>query len=379
MDVTPRLAALALALGLVASGPLSATDQTCRRSVFSLEPTWVGSGFWNGPNLVLLDSGERGLRPYASDGWARQGISLTVTKKEYAPYPLGVARRSDGKTGDGKVIVYEEFNRFLILGPSLGFEKSFDASLPTDKGNHISKIYNWAPTWSPRSKNIVALADLRKPGVTADQWSTGVVRFSLDEGKKSPAIELGENLSLRAATRQYHRLGYPYVAALQENAYILTMEKGFQLWVSDRNGGFRQLEKFSESFPVKEVPKLPSFLRPEDYPLLMAEVETSAMPTGLYSWEENLYLLWRRPDLNSETKWLLSRIDPKDGNLVATAGIPSGANHLLAVPGREWAFIEKGPALGLQEQEVRRFMIVPGSRVKQTLSAAKSSPVSLCP
>lgn len=363
---------LALLVGFATAEVFAGAEgAACQFSSFSRKPLWTSAGFWNSSDLVVLDPVQRGLLRYGGDGRARRDVAGQSTKSLSDLYPVGVALRSDGQTGDGKIIVQAEYNRFLILSPTYTFDGSVDVlSRPTTEGSSIERIYTWAPTWSPKQNQneVVAFADLKK----GSQWSTGIVRFPLDSddsaGRRAHFLK---NLSVNDVSRKFHRLGYSYIASVQEDAYVLLMEDGFRLWRSDRAGDFTELTAFHESFP--KTPTLPAFVRPTDYASIMSEIEEVEMPTGIVAWDNRLYVVWRTPHATNGTEWRVSEVDRKDGKIISKGVIiPSQANHLFAVPGKgSWAFIEKGPALGLRDQEVRNVITVFSQKLRSVMASAE--------
>lgn len=319
---------------------------------------------------MILDSIRQNLLRYADDGRARGDAAGPLAKSSADPDFLSVARRSDGLTGDGRIILQAKYNQFQVLSPSLTFETGFDfLGLPTNEGSTIEGIYSWAPTWAPKRKDIVAFADLKK----GDQWSSGVVRVPFDA--RNAEAQVLRDLPVNDVSRTFHRLGFQLIGSYQEDAYVLLMETGFALWKSDRNGKFEELPRFRESFPPKDVPVLPAFIRQEDFAQVMSEVEKAAMPIGVHSWREGLFVVWRRPQETGGTEWLLSRVRKTDGKILGTVTInKSRANHLFAIPGDDaWSFIEKGPALGTVDQEVRGVLTVSGEGFATAMAAAESS------
>jgi len=365
-----RLFVLALLLsGLAWSSESRAAD--CKVASFSRKPISASSSVWSRSDLVVLDNARHDLLLFGNNGQAKGAAYGALAKSLNDLRPLGMARRGDGLTGDGRILIQSELNRFLVLTPDYTFEGSVDVlSRPTSEGSSIERIYSWAPTWSATRKDIVAFADLKK----GDQWSTGVVRFPVDFVQGAQGWFL-KNLSVNEPSRKFHRLGlgYSYIASLQDQAYVMLMDNGFRLWRSDGAGRFIELPRFNETFPVREVPVLPAFIRPTDYAPLMGEIEKAEMPTAIYGWKGELYVLWRRP-VQGTTNWFLSRLRPTDGELLSTIPIPSHSSHLLAVPGEEnWAFIEKGAVLGLQNQEVRSVLNLPAADLRGALASRQAT------
>jgi hypothetical protein len=294
-------------------------------------------------------------------------------------YPIRLAVRDDSR-----LVVQAEANRFLTLDPEYAAEGNMNTLLKAGpNGSTIEKVF----TWAPAKGDIVAFADVKAPG---DRWGAGVVRFSTDLEATSHGFQLLNDLSPQDASRKFHRLGFSYIAALGDTAYYLLMDNGFHLWKSDPGKDAEDMKDLTESFPSwKSSPQLPSYVMPEDFTSVMETIEGSAFPTGLYGWrdpvsgERSLYLLSRQPQ-NGVVQWLLSRIDPASGDVTGTVLIQSHANHLFAIPGPVmWAFVEKGPALGLTEQEVGDILTIPAERVRSSLERSargngKQVPVDIC-
>jgi hypothetical protein len=232
-------------------------------------------------------------------------------------------------------------------------------------GSTIEKVFDWALA----GKDIVGFAEVKAPG---DRWYAGPVRFSTEA---TSGFKLLHNLPMDGASRQYHKLGYNYIANLGDTAYYLLMGNGIHLWRHENGKDPQDLWDLEKSFPLwKSSPLLPSFVNPQDFREVMDKVEESSMPTGLYGWmdpvskQKALYLVSRQRQ-NNETQWLLSKINPINGRVLGTSRINSTANHLFAVPGASrWAMVEKGAVLGLQqEQEVKGIYTIPAEKVRRSL------------
>jgi len=192
-------------------------------------------------------------------------------------------------------------------------------------------------------------------------------------------------------------LGYSFVTSLGDSAYYLLMGDGVHLWKQVANKDPEDLGDLEGFFPSwKKSPTLPAFVGRDDYTLVMETVERSSMPTGLYGLQElgskthqdGLYLVSREwHPRESRTQWLLSKIQFQDGRVVGVvkSSLPSGAKHLFAIPGlSRWAFVEKGPAVGLREQSTKGFFTVPAERVAKafdpsSLNGNGQFPRDLCP
>jgi hypothetical protein len=276
---------------------------------------------------------------------------------------------------DGRLVVQADANRFLMLDRGYATVGNVSAHLmvaPDGSNSVIERIYSWALA----SRDVVAFADVRTPGINGNErWSTGIVRFSTETERGGFEFLRNMNLPMDTVSRKYHRLGYPYIAGLGETAFYILMDHGaYHLWSYKRGsapedlGDLGKLTGFEKLW--KDPASLPSYVNSQDYVNFMETVEESSMPTGLYGWKdpvsgsESLYLMSRQRQ-NGATRWLLTQLDPKSGHGKATAVIGSEANHLFAVPGpSRWAIVEKGPAVGLQEQEVRSIYTIPAAKIR---------------
>jgi len=343
----------------------------CQPAVFSQRPGWTGSGIFNGPDLVLVDTVNRKLSPFTVSGRARPETPGPLGKSWFDLYPSRIALRDDGK-----LVVQTEPNGFVLLDRTYAYQGKVEASNLRD-GSVVERIY----TWAPAGADVVAFADIKTPSRNGqgEQWSSGVVRFSLETDHQGTGDRLLPDLSVRDVSRKFHRLGYPLIAGVGTTGFVLLMEHGFQLEKSEK--GDRELvpaEAFS--FPA-DVPLLPAFVHQEDFLSVMNEVERNTMPIGLFSFKGDLYMTWRQPQ-GSTTKWSLSKLSPRDGHSLGTVSIPSHANHLFVVPGQDrWAVVEKGPALGLRDQEVRGMFTLSYGDVQNAFAKAKSNrgePLDIC-
>jgi hypothetical protein len=285
------------------------------------------------------------------------------------------------------MVIQAEGNRFFVLSPtSYSTESNVDVlSRKGPGGSTIERVLTWAPV----GKDVVAFASVRTPkgeddDVSNDGWSSGIVRFSLDakRGKNSGFQFVGsKDLPINNTSRVYHRLGFSYIAALGNSAYVLLMENGaFGLWKNEEGNKLEPMEALNDEnkwLPLSEsLSTLASFRANEDSVSVMKAVEEASMPIGLYAsiheGEGFLYLLSRRPK-DGKTQWLLSKIDPKQDQVVSTVVIRSRANHLFAIPGSQegnWTFVEKGPLLGLKEQKVYGILTIPTTSMLKAFDRA---------
>lgn len=364
-------AGFALWPGPSASASTSADDEVaavgtqCLRAGFSARrPFWTSTGVWNNSDLVLVDTVRRALLPYSRDGWPGMEPATQLSKSLKDLYPKRIAARDDGR-----FVMQADAHRFIVLNRAYSTEESVDVfSRMSPAGFAIDKVY----TWAPAGKDILAFADLKDQDEKED---SGIVRFPLTPqatGEKARDVQFLLSTDMDAS-RKYHRLGYSYITAIGDTGYFVLMGDGIDLWKHvNRKPKPEPMKALAPLFPGQTAPQLPSYVRREDFLSVMSTVEKARMPTGLYGLDRFLYLVWRQPKGGS-TQWLLSKIDPdpRVDKVVSTVEIPSRANHLFVVPGHSyWAFVEKGPALGLDKQEVRSVLTIPSRSLQASFERA---------
>lgn len=174
---------------------------------------------------------------------------------------------------------------------------------------------------------------------------------------------------------EYYTLGVPYLVALGSEVYYLEMGSVPALKFYDvENGGLSvDLSRLSDIRGFREpLPRLNA-----DRPVaeVYAEIESLAMPAGLYADpEENfLYLLYREPDnsltqKNKATCWTMIKLQPKEPKFVKKVGIvrlPTTAPHLtvLFTPKSVLLFEKSSVHTGTRKQDVEAMRILPKSWV----------------
>jgi hypothetical protein len=334
-----------------------AAGHACRSVALARRPGWTGSGIFNGDELVLVDTLDRVMVRYALDGRVLGELSGAQTRSLQSTSPAKIAAAA------GRLVVQVEGNRFLSLDPGYSFQSAIDArSRAHSDGSTVEKVL----TWALAGKDVFGFAEVKSPG---ERWSSRVVRFSLDEPR---AFQSLNNLSVHDASRTFHRLGYSYTAAIGSTGYIVLMENGMRLYRQEQGSDLVEVENENKvnALGNVKVPDLPSFTQPEDYASVMRTVEESAMIAGIVSWArdpKDLFVISRQPRAGT-TEWRLGRLDVTAGRIVESTVIPSKAHHLFVVPGDDWwAFVEKGPARGLKEQEVTGVLYVPAPRIRARL------------
>lgn len=82
-----------------------------------------------------------------------------------------------------------------------------------------------------------------------------------------------------------------------------------------------------------QSPQLPTY-ESKDIVQVMAGVEWSKIPVGLYEWQGYLYMLTREPQ-GQGTSWRIFKIDPRREEIIGSTLLQTQANHLTVIPGPE--------------------------------------------
>jgi hypothetical protein len=352
-------ALLLAAVAALASSPLAA--QTCAPVVPSLRPNWTVSGAWDadGQNLYLIDAGANKILRYSPTGRALGPVTGAVSAALGGLYPR-VLRNL------GSDLLLEVFH-----GKMIQLDRSFVPVSPmrTMVADHSSEAVRAGATvetlwlWEPAGdQDLITCSDVKETSGLAGQkvdWRIAFLRIPL----ANPAhfTVLGGGWDFRDPINLFCRLGLPYAAALGDTAFILAMEESPRIYRNEKGSAdLEPLEAKPPSFGRRpDLPESPTKL---DYHDLMQSVEQAKMPAGLFGWKNDLYVLNRKPAGDGSTQWSISKIDPRQDRLVGTAPLRSNAHHLTVIPGPDqWAFVEKGVANGLGDQEVESLFFVPAS------------------
>jgi len=222
--------------------------------------------------------------------------------------------------------------------------------------------------WQALGDQVVAYADIVRgtDRDNLDNWRGALVRFSLREPSDLTILRL-DSLDDRDR-RIFFRTGNPYIATLNDTAYILSMGNRPTLYRNEK--GSARLEELKGLLPGRDKsPQLPEFKTQEDYVALMAAIEKESMPVGLYGWNDSLYILSRSPGTKG-TRWVLTAVDPTRRQITGSLELPIKANHVTVVPGpQSWAIIEKGPVRGYGVQDIPRILFIPSAFLRAPLKS----------
>jgi len=358
----------------------------CNRSTLSQRPGWTSSGIWtvsaDGDRLLLADALQKTILTYDSSGRFLGPLAGTNGMALNSLRPLVLKENASTHTlvaeldGAG----FQDYNRILTLDRKFapGPLHAVETEKANAEGSRISGLWEWEPV----GPDLVTFSDLQ--GARND-WHSAIVRYPAGEPDNFTMLHF---VGLHDPERTFYRLGYQYITSLGNTAYVLTMGNTPGIYKdTDLNGKkAATLVAVRSSLSTTDKPELspqvPEFLYQRDFEGVMAAVERVAMPTGIYGWEQNLYVLSRIPE-GGETIWVLRKFD-SEGRFLDAFRIPAKANHLTVVPGpKDWAFVEKGPVLGYRlVQDIKTILFVP-SRLLRAKSpsppgAALTAAPSIC-
>jgi hypothetical protein len=317
----------------------------------------VTSGTWlaDGRRLAVVDSLSERVVLYRQDG-----RSLGVVTGPNGEALRDLSPRLIKSAGQGRLLVETAADGLVALDSRFALLRRTPLNSKSARSDlTMLGTFQWQPVGNDE---VVSFSDLElKP----PRWGAGFVRFSLADPASFTVLRQG---SLEDPERLFNRLGYPFIAALGDKAYILVMGNSTELYESSKGSpDLRRLTAFSS----QETPDLPSFDEWSEFAGVMAAVERSAMPAGLYGWDGQLYLLSRKPAGGGRTQWSLTRLDPESGQNLGTVVLPTTAHHLTVIPGpRAWAFLEKGPVLGRERQEIGSMLLVSAARLRGSFSGS---------
>lgn len=209
-------------------------------------------------------------------------------------------------------------------------------------------------SWTVAGNHLVGFGDLLLPNGV---YKSGLFEIPFADPSTYNIIS---SMTLADPRRVFYWGGFPYLASIGNEAYFLEM------------GPVPTVYKFKPGEDDKHmtlVYKLPNDLRHPGLPRASDSLskffhatEKAVMPIGLYSTDNFLFILARRPQ-GSSTIWELLKIDPKQGRLVSRRPLPIHPKHLLVIPGEQfWGFLAKGDISesGHQiRQETGSLMLVP--------------------
>ncbi|HWM94764.1 MAG TPA: hypothetical protein VN493_28685 [Thermoanaerobaculia bacterium] len=379
------LAAMCLALFATAGSAqpaAAAAASGCRHEKAVGLPEWFTRGAWrNHQTMVVLDIPDQMPVEVSSSGVAiRRPGALAEHLHDLGSVAIRTGTLTPGarpqvlvQLASGGVV---PLDREFAPRSAVEFAVDKRPASGDNKGGEgtIRTLHDWVLVQG----EVIGYADIEGedsnegPNKSIFRWRNGFVRFRLGAPTEYQAfLEQTHPDPLRP----YFRLAHPYLAGLGDTAYIIMMDGDMglrklgsedQVLDDEKN----KMKAFPEHLKGEDAPKFWDWAEREEFPRLMEEVERATMPTGLYAWDNALFIVSRSFE-RGRRAWYLSKIDPVRDKLLWTVPIKSDAHHLTVVPGpKEWAFFEKGPvtrpgsATKLFDQRTEQVLFVSSARMQ---------------
>lgn len=342
------LVALSTLLGvesLVAQSMITGTRQDLKNS-----PAWAISGAWApGDSIIIIDSLHSHVLRFSPRGEPLKPIVSPGKGAKAFPKPSIIH-----PLAQGGYLLEDEDGHLLKMDQSLRPLKSFDLlKYGSGRKGSIRSVYNWAPFGS----DVLTFSDVEDKGA----WFSAFLRVPLG----NPAnFEILRRIEIQDPTRNFYLFGNSYVTTLADKGYFLVMDETPFLVEAAKGAPPRRMAALQGL--LSRRPDLPENKGIGSVRSLFQALEDSAMPVGLYGWNNFLYVLMRRPkDSTDGTEWSLTKIDPRADKVVSNGQIDTDASHLTVIPGpKNWAFLEKGSVEGLGKQEILGVLLVPTARIE---------------
>ena len=202
---------------------------------------------------------------------------------------------------------------------------------------------NWIYDFAEMARGVFAFADIKRSSVS---YESAFLYFN-GAGEHRIFSSVANDHPVRGLYVRNIR----FLAAIEDRGYFIDMA-GESLGISTVSLSEplpRSLPFFPEQFDGRlDLTNLAEY-GPRKATEIYARQERQAMAVGLYAYSNYLYLLGKEAiDDNGDTAWWLVKLDPRDGEELGRARLPTTAGHLTVVPGKGfWAFVEKAPVEGV--------------------------------
>jgi hypothetical protein len=353
----------ALTAALLLAGAFTASELTaqplgggCERATFSRRPGWTTSGAWSKDGqLLIVDALYNRILSYTKAGRKTEALPEATTAAMADFFPAGL------KAQEGNLLLELAHERLVELSTTYapGRIRNLRQESASPGGQMVSMYL-----WDVAGNDLITVSDVAGPNKLA------VLRMPLDKPNRFTILEpLPRGLD---ESGNIFRLGHPYIATLGTTGYVLVPGVG----IFRNEPGSSVLEPLGVRLPgPTDPPNLPIFRNFDDFPVTMAAVERTAMPTGLYAWSDHLWVVSRFPQNGGKTSWLLTKIDPQRPTVLGTAELPLRANHVVVVPGSpHWAILEKGPVEQIGRQSIATMVLMPATQFAGTLPNIACAP-----
>jgi hypothetical protein len=335
-----------------AARPIAAARQGCKRVYLTRRPTWSTSAVWKNDELLVVDQVFNKVLRYSATGRSLGTMPDSVETSLEAFFPISVRSRDSDllfQLTTRQVAAVDK--NYLPLA-----RNDFHSDVPST----VSARSLWQ--WEPLGREIISFSDINTGDLrNIKDWKAAYLRFSLDDPSNATVLE---EFPYDHPVRLYNRVGGPYIAVLGDSAFILRVDDS-RIY-QEHHGSLQPTPVVLPE--MSSPPDLPAFYNRDDIVPVMAAVENSTMPMGLYAWHDFLYVVERVVNSNA-SQWKVVTISPSSFEILGTATVPTPASHLLVVPGpSEWAFIEKGPVKGWGDQSIDSIFFVPAQKLTKNLS-----------
>jgi len=371
---TTVLTALGFVLLVAGSGVVLSAQPAPQCTVIDgpVLPQHVSSAVWSpkGDKVLLADpSPMRRVMVYSSEG-DFLGVMPNPTASLGVFSPLQIRRYRDEiavEVRPRELLFVDARYRLLDKRDKIEPTRSVN-TLETRSAGLLAAVPSGEAKLSIRSMflfefagdDVIACSDLL--GEAADgkkKGSTGIVRFPVDDPESFRAYQVSY---FRDAQWIYCRLGFPYIATLGDQGFVLLFGDEPGLYRSEPGADkLVRLEEYPSEY--LQAPTLSEFAGPGELAAVMAQIQGATLPVGLYAWggaeDGALYVLRRVADREG-SPFLLDKVDPIKGRILGTAEIQTDAKHLLLVPGKQWLMVEKGEFISPDFAQVEQLRLIPG-------------------
>lgn len=332
-----------------------------QRIWLSPRPTWSISGAWtaDGSSLLLVDAGGEVLE-YSTRGALVRRHEVPLAGSSH-PRPSWIQPWREG------YLVEQEDAGFVIMDSALratGQVDLLDGNPASDL--RTAAVYQWAPIGSGE---LIALGDAQ---LKSGEWKTGLLRVTLEN---PPRVDVLTELEDGDDDLDVYLVGLPLLAAVEDRAYLVDASgrRSSILEVRPGKDGSAETRRLSVPVAAGRRPLLRPYLSEpvslDHMSLAFQELERSSMIAGIYGWEDELYLLFHRPNRGGAGKpsvWSLVRFDPDTESLGEWIALPTAAPHITVIPGPEsWAVLEKSRVRRLGEQDIASLVLIPSSEIRR--------------
>lgn len=334
----PVLIVLTLAVPTV-----SGADGSCRHLTLQPTPTWTFSGTWSPDGrLLLVDVGKKAVWAYDPASGIGESVWASGDRLDQPGGPALIQTRDD-------TVLLEVHDTLQLLTPE-GWTAAPWAHLADVEG--LAGLRN-VHSWTAGTEHILLYGDHYHP---VAGWRPVLAVAPVDDPSR---LRILETLSFDGSDRTFYTTSQDFLAVSGPKGYALTLApRPHVLEIDLESGERRRLPLPAVLSPRVELPPASGL---DTMTLQQAALASTHRPAAIYAYDGLLYILSRHP--RSESPWRLTSYDPEGGQAVSATVLPTKADHVVLIPGKRWALIEKGPFEGYGRQEILGVWILPASQV----------------